>query len=140
MSPKLVDCTNHRRRLLDRGRGFEFGGNTSSPTVRFIGTRVGSVATTPVAPPKIASLQTRRKPKDKETGSEENKQFDLGGKGEESPPWKAGVPVWFSFLGGIWAWVPVACALCFCLSVMYCSYQVIIFQRAEKYERKEESR
>ena len=93
--------------------GSNLGGNTFSPTERIIGTRAGSVTTTPIVSSKTASMQTRRKPKDKKTGSEENKQFDPGEKGGEPPPWKAGVPVIFSFLGA-------ACALCFCLCVSVC--------------------
>ena len=68
------------------GVGSNLGGNIFSPAERVIGTRAGSVTTTPVASSKTPSLQTRRKPKDKKTGSEENKQSDPGGKGEESPP------------------------------------------------------
>ena len=45
-------------------------------------------------------LQPSRNPKDKKTGREENKQFDPGGKGEEQPPWKAGVPCTIFFSGG----------------------------------------
>ena len=87
-----------------------------SPTKRIIGTRAGSVTTTPIASSKTASMQTRRKPRDKKTGSEENKQFDPGEKGGEPPPWKAGVPVIFSFLGAV-----VLCAfVCACLSVVFC--------------------
>ena len=77
-----------------------FGGNTFPPTERVIGTRSGSVTTTPVASSKTASLQTSRKPKYKKTASEENKQTDPGGKGEGPPPWKSGVSVLFSFSGG----------------------------------------
>ena len=102
------------------GVGLNLGGNTFPPTERVARTRTSSVTTTPVASSKTASLQTRRKPKDKETGSEESEQFDPGGKGEEPRPWKAGVPVLFSFLEGIWVWVPAACALCFCLCLPVC--------------------
>ena len=42
-----------------------------------------------------------RKPKDKDKGSEENKQFDPGGKTEKLPLWNAAVMVLsFFFLGG----------------------------------------
>ena len=60
------------------------GGNTSSPTER-VGTRAGT-ATTPVRSLKTTSLKASRKPEDREKGSEENKQFDPGGKGEKPPP------------------------------------------------------
>ena len=95
----------------------DLGGNTSLPTKRVIGTRAGSVTTTPDSS-KPASQQTRRKPKDKETGNEENKQFDPGGKGGEPPHWKADVLVVFSFLGESGhGCLFSACILCFCLSV-----------------------
>ena len=80
---------------LPAGVGSNLEGN-SSPTERDIGTRAGSVATTPVDSSKTASLQTSRKPK----ANEENKQFDPGGKGGEPSPWKAGVLVIYSFSGG----------------------------------------
>ena len=54
------------------GVGLNSEGNTFPPTERVIGTRTGSVTTTPVASSKTASLQTRRKARDK-TSSEENK-------------------------------------------------------------------
>ena len=100
---------------LTAGVGSNFGINTSSPTERVIGTRDGSVTTTPpIDSSKTAFLQTRRKPKDPKTGSEESKQFDPGGKVGEPPPWKAGVLVVFPFF-----WGPlVLCALCFCLFVL----------------------
>ena len=69
--------------------------------------------TTPSTASTTVFLQASRKPKDKKTASEENKQFDPGGKGGEPPPWKAGVPVFFSFLGD-------ACALCFCRCLSVC--------------------
>ena len=103
------------------GVGSNLGGNTFSPAKRVIGTRTGSVATTSVASSKTASLQTRRKTKDKKTSSEENKQFGPNGKGGEPPPWKAGVPVFFSFLGA-------ACALCFCLCLFVCLLCIVLIR------------
>ena len=122
MSPKLGDWTNHRRRLLDRGRGFNLGGDIFSPTERVIGARAGSVATTPDSSTTVF-LQPSHKPNDKKILSEENKQFDPGGKEGEPPPWKEALLVVFSFSGeGRWAWVPllVFCALCFCLCLPVC--------------------
>ena len=120
------------------GVGSNVGRNTSSPTERVIGTRAGSVTTTPpVDSSKTAFLQTRRKPKDPKTGSEESKQFDPGGKVGEPPYWKASVLVVFSVFWGPF----VLCALCFCLSVLL--FIVLLrrsfFQRAEKYGRRRES-
>ena len=137
MSPKLRDWTNHRCRLLARGRGFEFGGRHffthrmrwhASPQRNY-----GSACSIDTV-----FLQSRRKPKDKKTSSEENKQFDPVGIGGEPPPWKAAVLVTFSFQGGTMGLGAVACVLCFvllsvraCLLGFVCYYQVIIFQRAE---------
>ena len=51
------------------GVGSNLGGDMFLPTERVIGTRTGSVTTTPVASSRTASLQTRRKPINKKTGS-----------------------------------------------------------------------
>ena len=85
MSPDLGDRTNHRRRLLDHGRGFKTGGDISSPTER-VRTRAVRT-TTPTSPASnINFLQQGHKPNDKDKGREENKQFDPGGKEEKPPP------------------------------------------------------
>ena len=98
--------------------GLTLGGNIFSPAESVIGTRAG-VAMAPVDSSKTTSLQTRRKPKDKKTSSEENKQFDSGGKGEESPPWKADAPVVFSFSGGnLGAGWPLLVSQVLCVSVL----------------------
>ena len=106
---------------LPAGVSSNLGGNTSSPTERVTGKRAGT-ATTPVNSSKTPSLQVSRKPEDKEKSSEENKQYDPGGKGEKPPPWNAAVMVLFSFLGGtLGHGCPVACASCFfCLCVPVC--------------------
>ena len=83
--------------------GLDFGGNTLFLVE----------ITTPPATSNTIFRQAIRKPK----SNEENEQFDPGGKEEEPPPWKAAVLVIFSFLGRIWAWVLVVCAMCFCLCV-----------------------
>ena len=69
----------------------------SSPT-EHVGTRAGTAAT---------PAKRRRK-----TISEENKQFDPGGKGEKAPPWNAAVTL-LSFSGKSWE----APCLCFVFSV-----------------------
>ena len=48
-------------------------------------------------------LQQGHKPKDEEKGSEENRQFDPGGKGEKAPLWNAAVTLSFFFWGERWA-------------------------------------
>ena len=62
-----------------------FGGNIFSCPK--IARRADGEITTPCAASNTFFLQTRRKPKDQRTCSEENKQFDPGGKGVEPPPW-----------------------------------------------------
>ena len=120
MSPDLGDRTNHCRRLLGRGCGLKFGGKHVFPTERITRTRIGT-ATTPVNSSKTASLEASSKPEDKEKGSEENKQFHPGGKGEKPSPWKAAVMVLFYFLGETLGhgW-PAAYGSCFVLSVLFC--------------------
>ena len=99
MSPELRDRTNHCRRLLAVGVGSNFGGNTFSLAKIAVKTRAYSAIATPSTASNAVFLQTSRKPKDKKTVSEENKQFDPGGKGGKPPPWKEGAPVFFCFLG-----------------------------------------
>ena len=69
----------------------------SSPT-EHVGTRAGT-ATTPANSSNTIFRKESRKPRDK-TPSEENKQFDSGGKGEKPPPRNAAVMVLFSFFPG----------------------------------------
>ena len=66
MSPELGDGTNHCRWLLARRREFEFGGKHFSLE-------------------ELVCKKMSRKPKDKESVNEENKQFDPGGKEGEPP-------------------------------------------------------
>ena len=62
------------------------GGRTPSPPERSTSTvTVADIPSTAATPPK-----RRHK-----TSSEENKQFDPGGRGEQAPPWKAAVPLPF---------------------------------------------
>ena len=51
-----------------------------------------STTTTVAGTSSIAATPSKRRLK---TSSEENKQFDLGGRGEQAPPWKAAVPLPF---------------------------------------------
>ena len=85
----------------------------SSPT-EHVGTRAGTAAT---------SVKRRHK-----IISEENKQFDPGGK---APPWNAAVTL-LSFSGE--SWRLLACTLYVLCFLNYCSFQVITSQRAEKHE------
>ena len=65
---------------LTAGVGSSLGGDTSSPTER-VDTRADSKITAAPTASNATFLQARRKPNDKKTLSEENKQFDPGGKG-----------------------------------------------------------
>ena len=86
---------------LPVGMDSNFGGNTFSLEEIAVRMRVDSEITTPSTASSTVFLPPSCKPKDKTTASEENKQFDPGGKDEEPPsPWNAGVPVFFSFSGG----------------------------------------
>ena len=60
------------------GMGSNQGGDTSPPTER-VDTRAGT-ATTPANSSNTIFLKASRKPEDKKKGSEENTQFDPGGK------------------------------------------------------------
>ena len=66
------------------GMSSEQGRDTSSPIER-VGTRAGKTTTTTSAVSNTIFMQQGRKPRDK-TSSEENKQFDPGGKGEKPLP------------------------------------------------------
>ena len=66
----------------------------------------------------ITFLQQGHKPKDEEKDSEENKQFDPGGKGEKASLWNAAVILSLFFWGERWAMggsllVPRIFCLCF---------------------------
>ena len=72
--------------FLTAGVNSSQGGRTPSPPERSTSTRtVARISSTAATPPK-----RRHK-----TSSEENKQFDPGGRGEQAPPWKAAVPLPF---------------------------------------------
>ena len=101
----------------------------SSPTTERVDTR--AVRTTA----NITFLQQGHKPKDKNKGGEEKKQFDPGGKGEKAPLWNAGVTSIFLFLGRALGYGRlVACASCFfCLcfaffSCLLCSLIIVLFR------------
>ena len=83
--------------FLTAGVGSNQGGNISSPTAERVDTR--AVRTTE----NITFVQQGHKPKDEEKGSEENKQFDPGGKGEKAPLWNAAVTLTFFFWEERWA-------------------------------------
>ena len=117
--------------------GSNQGGDISSPTTERVDTR--AVRTTA----NITFLQQDHKPKDEEKGSEENKQFDPGGKEEKAPLWNAAVtPIFLFSEESVGPWEArclyfVFFAYVFFLSALffnYCSFQVTTFQRATKHE------
>ena len=123
------------------GIGSNQRGNISSPTTERVDTR--AVRTTA----NITFLQQGHKPKDKDKVSEENKQFDPGGKGGKAPLWNAAVILFLFFWGERWAMGSSLLVLRVFLSVLcviflsalffnYCSFQVITSQRAQKHERR----
>ena len=65
------------------GVGSNQEGNIVSSTTKIVDTRTSTKSTRTTAD--ITFLQLGHKPRDKEKGSEENKQFDPGGKREEAP-------------------------------------------------------
>ena len=75
------------------GMGSNQEGDISILTTERVDTR--AVRTTA----NITFLRQGHKPKDKDKGSEENKQFNPGGKGEKAPLWNAAV-TYFIFLHG----------------------------------------
>ena len=106
-------------------------GKHSSPTTERAGARAGTKITTAS---NTTFLQQGHKLKDKDKGSEENKQFDQGGKEQKPPPWNATPMVVCFFPGGsAGPGVPVVCALCsfstclLCSLFICCHYQVISF-------------
>ena len=104
--------------------GSNQGGDISSPT-EHVGTRAGTAA-------KPANPETRRLAKKTSNG-------------EKATLWNAAVILFLFFLGGalghgrLAVFASCSLSLCACLSVLffiYCSFQVTIVQRAEKYERR----
>ena len=125
--------------------GSNQGGSISSPT-ECVDTRASTKSTATLADissptEHVGTLAGTAATPDKrrhKTSSEENKQFDPGGKGEKAPPWNAAVTL-LSFSGESWE-APCLCFVFFCLcfvSVCFlndCSFQVITSQRAERHE------
>ena len=69
------------------------GGNIFSPTMERVDTRAARTTAN------ITFLQQGHKSNDEDEGSEENKQFDPGRKGEKVPLWNAAVTLPFLFRG-----------------------------------------
>ena len=97
--------------FLTAGVGSNQGGNIFSPTTECVDTRAGNKSTRTTAD--ITFLQQGHKPR-----SEENKQFDPGGKGDKAPPWNAAVTL-LSFSGESWE------APCLCFVFFVCALSVL---------------
>ena len=69
-------------------------GNISSP-MESVDTRASQKSTRTAAVSGISSTAATPPKRRHKTSSEENKQFDPGGRGEQAPPWKAAVPLPF---------------------------------------------
>ena len=125
--------------ILTAGVGSNQGGTIFSPTERAKNTATFADISSPTehfgAQAGTAATPAKRRHK---TTSEENKQFDPGGKGEKTPPWNAAVTL-PPFSGESWeapclCFVFSICALCVLCFLNYCSFQVTTSQRAEKHE------
>ena len=90
--------------ILTAGVGSNQGGSISSPTEQAKNTKTFADISLTAATPK----NRRHK-----IASEENKQFDPGGKGKKAPPWNAAVTL-LSFSGESWE-APCLCFVFFCL-------------------------
>ena len=115
--------------ILTAGVDSGKGGNISSPmesTER--ATRMVTAADIPLA----AATPPKRRHK---TSSEENKQFDPGGRGEQAPPWNAAVPLPFLFLWRSWEASCSFSMLCFFL-FFFCFPKLLIYP-GETYQQAE---
>ena len=72
--------------------------NISSP-MESVDTRASEKSTSTATVSGISSIAATPSKRRHKTSSEENKQFDPGGRGEKAPPWKAAVPLPFFFWG-----------------------------------------
>ena len=112
--------------ILTAGVDSGKGGNISSPmesTER--ATRMVTAADIPLA----AATPPKRRHK---TSSEENKQFDPGGRGEQAPPWNAAVPLPFLFLWRSWEASCSFSMLCFFCFPKLLIYPGETYQQAER--------
>ena len=120
--------------FLTVGVGSSQQGNISSPTTESVDKRAKGTKTIEDVSSTAATPENRRR----KTSSEQNKQFDPGGKGEKAPPWNAAVTL-LSFSEESWE-APCLCfafsvsALCVSLSKIVVFFQVITSQRAERHE------
>ena len=105
--------------FLTAGVGSDLGKHTP-PTTERVDTRAVRTTATTSAASNITFLQQGYKPKCKNKGSEENYQFDPGGKEEKPRPWNAAVTFHSFFWGELWAMGGPLLVLRVCLSVFFC--------------------
>ena len=84
--------------ILTAGVDSSKEGNISSP-MESVDTQASQKSTRTATVSGISSTAATPPKRRHKTSSEENKQFDPGGRGEQAPPWKAAVPLPF-FSGG----------------------------------------
>ena len=120
--------------FLTVGVGSSQEGNISSPTTKSVDKRAKDTKTIEDVSSTAATPENCRR----KTSSEQNKQFDPGGKGEKAPPWNAAVTL-LSFSEESWeasclCFAFSVSALCVSLSKIVVFVQVITSQRAERHE------
>ena len=98
--------------ILTAGVDSSKEGNISSP-MESVDTRASQKSTRTATVAGISSTAATPPTRRHKTSSEENKQFDPGGRGEQAPPWKAAVPLPF------FSWSDAG-RLLVCLSVGSC--------------------
>ena len=115
------------------GMGSNQGGDIPSPTER-VGTRAGTT-TKPANSSNTIFRKASHKLKDKDKDSEENKQFDPGGKGEKPPLWNAAVMILSFFLlgGTLGRGMPAACASCFLSVCVFPPVHYLLFLSADHF-------
>ena len=108
--------------FLTAGVDSSQGGRISSPKER-VGTRAGTAMTPANSSNTSFFRKASRKPGDKPP-NKENKQFDLGGRGEKAPPWNAAVTLPFFSGGELGRSLLV---FCLCFSLFVCTLYVLCF-------------
>ena len=118
-------------------------GNISSP-MKSVDTQASEKSTSTATVSGISSIAATPPKRRHKTSSEENKQFDPGGRGEKAPPWNAAVPLPFFFprakLGGflsVCLWRLLVRFLCtLCVLCFFCFPKLLIYP-GETYQQAE---
>ena len=127
--------------ILTAGVDSSKEGNISSP-MESVDTQASQKSTRTATVSGISSTAATPPKRRHKTSSEENKQFDPGGRGEQAPPWKAAV-LYLSFpgaklggflsvcLGRSWEASFLVCLLCVCFPKLLI-YPGETYQKAER--------